>query len=192
MIASPSKAASSKGTWAGLARRIRVPLGFVFAAIYLWLADPRWSSIAAGLPILLSGIALRGAASGQLRKNTELATTGPYAYTRNPLYLGSLLIAAGFGIAGRNPWIGLGIVALLLGIYYPVILSEEEYLRTHFTEFEDYRERVPRLIPRFTSRGNPGRFSPELYRKHREYNAIIGSAFLIAALVGKMWLLHRF
>jgi protein-S-isoprenylcysteine O-methyltransferase Ste14 len=76
-----------------------VPLGFLFAAFFLVRAQPRWWSLAAGSAVALIGVGIRAVASGHVKKNEELAMTGPYAYTRNPLYLGSIVIAAGFALA---------------------------------------------------------------------------------------------
>jgi protein-S-isoprenylcysteine O-methyltransferase Ste14 len=73
--------------WAKIARRIRVPLGFAFAVLYFWLARPTWRFIAIGAVVILPGLLIRALASGHVRKNEALATSGPYAYTRNPLYL---------------------------------------------------------------------------------------------------------
>ncbi len=174
--------------WSRIARRIRVPLGFVFAVLYFWLAKPTWLFIAIGAGIAVVGIAIRAAAAGHVKKNRELTTTGPYAYTRNPLYLGSMIIALGFGIASRNWWVAVVIVALFLAIYLPVIRSEEAFLRSEFSGFDEYCTKVPRLIPRLTAAGvtERGTFSQELYLKHREYNAIIGAVLMIAALAVKV------
>ena len=175
--------------WPAFARRIRVPLSFAFAALYLWLARPQWWSIAAGSAIAGIGLWLRGLAAGHVRKSAEITTSGPYAYTRNPLYLGSMIIAAGFALAARNLWVALILAVLFAAIYYPVIRWEENYLRANFPEFVAYSARVPRLFPQWRSedaQGNP--FSRELYLKHREYNALIGSAAMLAALAIKvMW-----
>src|SRR4030081_2484779 len=122
-------AQQSPWTWSRIARRIRVPLGFVFAVIYIWLASPTRLSIAVGCLVAIPGVWLRAIAAGHVRKNAELTTTGPYAYTRNPLYLGSIIIALGFGVASRSLWVALTIVILFLAIYLPVIRSEEAYLR---------------------------------------------------------------
>jgi protein-S-isoprenylcysteine O-methyltransferase Ste14 len=178
-------------SWQKIARRIRVPLGFAFAAIYLWLAQPTMQSMIAGIFIIIVGLVIRAVASGHVKKNEELAITGPYAHTRNPLYLGSLILAGGFVVASRS-WIVAAIAAVLLfAIYLPVIRGEENFLRSRFPEFEEYSQRVPRLFPRLTPyRSGPGSFSPHLYWKHREYNAAIGAAFMIAALVAK-FILHR-
>lgn len=174
-------------TYSQIARRIRVPLGFVTAALFLWLARPTWMSIALGCVVALPGLWLRALAAGHVRKNAELTTSGPYAYTRNPLYLGSILIAAGFAIAANNPWVGVLLIAMFLAIYLPVIRSEEAFLRSTFPAFDDYARTVPRLVPRLTAaNAEPGSFSRELYRKHREYNALIGAGLLMLVLVAKL------
>lgn len=177
-------------SWTEVARRIRVPIGFVFAAYYLWRARPSWTCLAAGSAIVVVGLALRAYASGYLRKASELTTTGPYGYTRNPLYLGSLIIAAGFALAARSLWIALATAAIFLAIYLPVMRSEEQLLRSHFPGFDEYAGRVPRLLPRLSAEAGPrGRFSSNLYRQHREYNAALGAAAMLAALIFKLvWL----
>ncbi len=172
--------------WSKVARRIRVPMGFVVAALFLWLARPTWLSLAWSLWVVVPGIWLRAFASGYVRKNAELATTGPYAHTRNPLYLGSMLIAFGFAGASRSVWILLALAVLFAAIYVPTIRSEEEFLRARFPEFDEYARRVPRLLPRLTASqagvGEAGRFSRELYLQHREYNAVLGAVGIYAAL----------
>jgi protein-S-isoprenylcysteine O-methyltransferase Ste14 len=179
-------------SWNRIARRIRVPLGFAFAAAYIWLARPTILSIAVGSGIALLGLCIRALASGHVQKNEALATTGPYAYTRNPLYLGSLVLAVGFLIAARSWWLPLIAAGMLLAIYLPVIRSEEAFLRSRFPEFDDYASQVPRLVPRLRPYGNPSRpnsFSWHLYWKHREYNAVLGAGMMIAALIAKsVWL----
>jgi protein-S-isoprenylcysteine O-methyltransferase Ste14 len=173
--------------WASIARRIRVPLGFVFAALYIFLANPTSGSLLFGGALVIPGLALRSLASGHVQKNEELATSGPYAYTRNPLYLGSLVLACGFALASRSWWNVVCIVGLFLAIYIPVIRSEENYLRGRFPEFENYASHVPVLIPRFRAfNGKKGKFSTDLYLKHREYHALIGAVVIAAALLAKM------
>jgi protein-S-isoprenylcysteine O-methyltransferase Ste14 len=174
-------------TWSRIARRIRVPLGFAFAALYFWLARPTWWSIGAGTAVAFVGVLIRALASGHVRKNEELTTTGPYGYTRNPLYLGSIVIAIGFAVAARNLWIGVVLVILFLAIYLPVIRSEEEFLRGKFSNFDDYVAKVPRLLPRLTSASpESGSFSRALYMQHREYNALMGTLAMVCALVAKL------
>jgi Phospholipid methyltransferase len=184
--------------WQRVARRIRVPLGFATAALYLfelWRRSPRPAAIAWSLALVLPGLWLRGYAAGYVKKNRELTQTGPYAHTRNPLYLGSILIAAGFAVALLSWPVALVLAFMFLIIYIPVIASEERFLRATFADFEDYCRRVPRLIPRITP-GNPppassgavtevtsGKFSFALYLRHREYNAAIGAMLLYLSLL---------
>jgi protein-S-isoprenylcysteine O-methyltransferase Ste14 len=174
--------------WASIARRIRVPVGFAFAALYLWLARPTAISILGGTVLVIPGLLIRALASGHLQKNEQLATTGPYAYSRNPLYLGSLVLAVGFALAGRNWWIVAAIILIFLVIYVPVIRNEEAFLRSHFAEYAEYSRQVPMLFPRIGWPGaGPNDFSWDLYRKHREYNAALGALAMMAALVGKLF-----
>jgi protein-S-isoprenylcysteine O-methyltransferase Ste14 len=175
-----------------VARRIRVPLGFVFAALFLWRAQPTLRSILWSLVAVLPGLALRAYSSGYVNKNEELATSGPYAYTRNPLYLGSLIFALGFIGAARSWLLLICFVLLFAVIYTPTILSEEAWLRQKFPSCDDYCRRVPRLLPRLTpaDSASHGSFSPALYRKHREYNSLIGAAAVYCVLLLKWWLLR--
>lgn len=196
-----SEDGGSMQTWQRVARRIRVPLGFAVAALYLfelWRHPPQPAAIALSLALTLPGLWLRGYASGYVKKNRELTEAGPYARTRNPLYLGSMLIAAGFAIA-LDSWIIAVVLALGFAIVYiPVIASEERFLRAAFPLFDEYRRHVPRLIPRLTAykrqtNGAPAGsgitkdptsgFSWALYSKHREYNAAIGTILLYLSLL---------
>lgn len=173
--------------WSRVARRIRVPLGFGFAVLYFWLARPTWRFLALGAVLVVPGLLIRALASGHVRKNEALATSGPYAYTRNPLYLGSLLIGIGFAVASRSWWVGIALVVMFFAIYVPVIRAEEKFLREKFLEFEDYARRVPRMFPRIRGAfDDGGRFSFDLYWQHREYNALLGAVGMMAALVAKM------
>lgn len=177
--------------WSQIARRIRVPLGFLFAVFYFWLARPTWRSIALGAIVIVPGLLIRALASGHVRKNESLATSGPYAYTRNPLYLGSLLIGVGFAMAARSWWVGIALVVMFFAIYLPVIRDEETFLRRTFPEFEEYAQRVPRMLPRLTrhsvsEKESIAQFSFDLYLKHREYNALGGAMAMIALLILKM------
>jgi protein-S-isoprenylcysteine O-methyltransferase Ste14 len=193
--ASPPKIRSMQ--W--LARRIRVPLGFVTAALYVFEVARRPAhpeAIAWSLALVLPGLALRAIASGTVKKNRELTVTGPYSYTRNPLYLGSMLLAAGFAVALLSWPLALLLAVGFAVIYIPVIAGEEQFLREKFSGFEDYCRRVPRLIPRLTaakalsgqmtpsdSPDSSGGFSLALYREHREYNAALGAALLYLSLL---------
>jgi protein-S-isoprenylcysteine O-methyltransferase Ste14 len=179
--------------WQRVARRIRVPLGFVAAALYLFELlrhAPNPTAMAWSLTLVLPGLWLRGYASGYVKKNSELTMTGPYAFTRNPLYLGSMLVAAGFALALLSWSVALVLAAGFGVIYVPVIASEERFLRATFPEFDAYCSRVPRMLPRLTP-GTPGgqagagNFSLSLYLKHREYNSGMGAALLYLSL---LWL----
>lgn len=177
------------GEWSRVARRIRVPMGFAFALLYFWLAKPTWPSLALGTILIVPGLLIRALASGNVRKNEALATSGPYAYTRNPLYLGSLLIGIGFAIAARSWWVGAILVVMFFAIYLPVIRGEEKFLREKFPDFDDYSRRVPRMFPRLTpapSSKDSGGFSMDLYLKHREWNALLGAIAIVAVLIVKM------
>lgn len=174
-------------SWPRVARRIRVPLGFLSAAFFVWLARPTRISLIVGALVMIPGLLLRGFASGHVQKDQQLTTSGPYAYTRNPLYLGSLLLAAGFAIAARSGWVVTIMFLTLLLIYLPVVAGEERYLRNAFPEYDDYARHVPRLFPRVTPYGNSrGQYSPERYWKHREYEAAIGCIVMLAILLAKL------
>ena len=176
-------------TWSRVARRIRVPLSFAFAIAYAWLAHPTRTSLLAGGLLVVPGLLLRLLASGHVQKDRQLTTSGPYAYTRNPLYLGSLIMAAGFVVAARSGWILAMLIVMFIMIYVPVIAGEERYLRQTFPEYDDYARHVPRLAMRFTRYGNQrGSFSSDRYWQHREYQAVIGCLAVLAVLVVKlMW-----
>jgi protein-S-isoprenylcysteine O-methyltransferase Ste14 len=159
-------------------QRLRVPAGFVAGIAFLVLSKPDWISIALGVPVALAGLLIRGWASGCLRKNAELATTGPYAFTRNPLYFGSLVMAAGCAICGGSLWLGLALMALFMAIYLPVIRAEAAHLRRLFgPQYETWAAAVPMLWDGLT-RG----FDSGQYLRHREYRAALGFALVIAIL----------
>lgn len=170
-----------------MARRIRVPLGFIFALVYIWLARPTRTSLIAGALVLVPGLVLRGLASGHVQKDKQLTTSGPYAYTRNPLYLGSLILAAGFAIAARSWWIVAVMLLMFALIYVPVIAGEERYLRQTFPGYDDYARHVPRMWPRLTPYGSQrSAYSSARYWKHHEYEASIGCVAVLAVLVVKL------
>ena len=150
------------------------------------------------LLLVVPGVWLRAYAAGYVRKNAELTFTGPYAFTRNPLYLGSMLIAFGFAAAAGSWVILIALTTLFAAIYIPTIQSEEAYLREHFAGFDDYSARVPRLFPRLTPATFPanqnasgGRFSWQQWQHHREYNALMGAGAIYLALAVRLFLHHR-
>jgi protein-S-isoprenylcysteine O-methyltransferase Ste14 len=162
--------------YADAVARLRVPGGFLLVAMFAALSHPSAGSLLAGVPVSLAGLALRGWAAGCLAKNRELATGGPYAFVRNPLYIGTLLVAAGLVIASRSIVLGILFAAVFLLIYLPVIQLEEQHLRTLFPEYAGYAERVPALWPRLkpAPAQNPNPFRVALYLSNQEYQAAAG------------------
>ena len=164
------------GTWI---QRWRVPLGFVCAAAFLFFARPTPKALLIGASISLLGLALRAWATGHIRKNAQLATSGPYAYTRNPLYLGSFLLGLGFTVASGRLLLGLLFAALFLGIYLPVMRVEASTMAGLFSrEYDVYRRSVPLFFPRITpfreGESTRNRFDGNLYLRYREYRAALG------------------
>jgi protein-S-isoprenylcysteine O-methyltransferase Ste14 len=166
--------------------KLRVPGGFVLVAAFIWLSQPTTESLAWGLPLSLLGLALRAWAAGHLEKNSTLAESGPYARVRNPLYVGTLTVAAGFVVASRRWELGILFAVFFLLIYLPVVQLEEQHLRNLFPAFEEYCHRVPQLIPKLTGvRAGPKQFRFWLYKKNREYEAAGGFLLGVAILVLK-------
>jgi protein-S-isoprenylcysteine O-methyltransferase Ste14 len=170
-----------------LLSRLRVPLGFVVAIVFVVFSHPTWPTIAAGLPVALAGVALRAWASGHLRKNSALATGGPYAYTRNPLYFGSFLMVVGCCLGGGSWLLALFILATFLLVYLQVMMSESEHMSRLFeTEYRSWASEVPLFLPRLTAyrAGTEAAFDRSLYLQHREYRAFAGviTIFLVLAL----------
>jgi protein-S-isoprenylcysteine O-methyltransferase Ste14 len=171
--------------YADAVAKLRVFTGFVLVAAFLWLAKPTWLSLAAGLPFSIAGLALRAWAAGHLEKNLALTDSGPYKYVRNPLYLGTLAVAAGFVIAGRRWELGVLFAAVFFFIYLPVVELEEQHLRKLFPAYADYARRVPKLIPRAPAGSSKKPFQWALYRRNREYEALAGFLAGMALLCGK-------
>jgi protein-S-isoprenylcysteine O-methyltransferase Ste14 len=182
---------SVANSYSQLVSRVRVPAGFAMAAIYLLFAKPTPVRLAVGAMIALAGIAVRAASAGHVEKNRKLATSGPYAYTRNPLYLGSALAGLGFSIAGGRWWFLLLLAVFFAAVYLPVMRSEQAHLNLLFgDEYGTYARAVPLFWPRFTAWRAPGgrrqRFNPGLYRYNREYEALAAFLLIVLALWGKM------
>jgi protein-S-isoprenylcysteine O-methyltransferase Ste14 len=172
--------------YADAVAKLRVPGGFVLVAAFIWLSEPTWASLAAGLPISLLGLALRAWAAGHLEKNSTLAESGPYAHVRNPLYIGTLTVAAGLVVASRRWELGILFAAVFLLIYLPVVQLEEQHLRNLFPAFDEYCRRVPQLVPKLSGVARrPNRFRWWLYKKNREYEAAAGFLIGVGILVFK-------
>jgi protein-S-isoprenylcysteine O-methyltransferase Ste14 len=180
--------------------RWRVRAGYLAGVLYWLLARPTPHSIVYGAILTAFGLLVRGIASGHLRKDRELAVTGPYACTRNPLYLGSALLAAGFIVAGHS-WIAGLLVGAYFGVfYYAVMRNEEEDLLARFgAAFAEYAARVPLFFPRAPkvpveptgSALEGGKFSSAQYMRNREYKALIGTAVGLGIMWLRMWLRAR-
>jgi protein-S-isoprenylcysteine O-methyltransferase Ste14 len=171
--------------YADLVARLRVPFGFVLVLAFAWFAHPTARSMGAGLPISLAGLALRAWAAGHLEKNKDLAQSGPYAYVRNPLYIGTLLVAAGLVIAARQWALAPLFGAVFLLVYLPAIQLEEQHLRNLFPKFADYAQCVPALWPTLHPLVSTQAFRGSLYTYNREYQALLGFVAGVALLCVK-------
>lgn len=172
-------------SYADAVARLRVPAGFLLIAAFLYFASPDRQSLAAGVPIAVAGLLLRAWAAGHLEKNRQLATSGPYAMVRNPLYLGTLIVAAGFVVAARRWELGVIFALVFGGIYLPVIELEEQHLRKLFPSYAEYAARVPVLIPRFGKSGDSKPFQFRVYMVNQEYQAALGFLAGLAVLLWK-------
>jgi len=170
--------------------RWRVRLGYPLGLACLWLSEPSPESLQIGCLVAVVGLLLRGWAAGHLRKQKALTTSGPYAYTRNPLYLGNVILATGVAVAA-DAWPVAAIAAVYLAVFYPqAIWREVEELRERYGEaFRAYAEKVPLFWPRFRPGLRDGAsFSWAVYEENKEYRAVIGF-LLVAAL---LWLRMRY
>lgn len=176
--------------------RWRVRLGYPLAILVLWLARPTPRSILAAIPFGLIGLFVRARAAGHLRKQEVLTMTGPYAYTRNPLYFGSAILTLAAAIATYS-WISAAVSCFYFALFYSFVMRREEAeLRQHHgAAFDDYARAVPLFLPRLTpakvAAGSRGSFSFAQYKKNREYRAAIGFVCLLGVLLAIWWLRAR-
>jgi hypothetical protein len=168
--------------------RWRVRFGYPLAIAVLAFSQPTPRSISLGALVGAAGLCLRAYAAGYLHKQEVLSVTGPYAYTRNPLYLGSAMLALGAGIATHS-WTSACILVLYFAVFYSAVMrreAKELHLR-HGTSFEEYARTVPLFLPRLTPAKLPGNsagsFSLAQYRKNHEWQAAAGFLLLLFALV---------
>lgn len=176
--------------YADVVQRLRVTAGFGLLAAFLWFAAPSAATIAAGLPLSLAGLALRAWAAGHLAKNESLAVAGPYALTRNPLYLGSLIVALGLAVAGASLFLIILFLAIFVLVYYPVMELEEQHLRKLFPDYAAYADRVPLLLPVAGAKGPLGGFRWSLWRRNEEYKALLGFLVGVAYLAWRAGLMR--
>jgi len=176
-------------------RWLRLRSVWLLVIPFLWLARPTAGLLLLGGVLALLGLALRGWAAGVIRKERELTVHGPYAYTRNPLYLGSLLLGLGVVAAGGR-WIFLPLFPLFFALVYGrTIRGEEAILLRQFGEpYRDYVQSVPLLLPRLAPYRPSGeapplpRFSLARYRKNREWEAVLGVVAGFGFLAAKLFL----
>jgi protein-S-isoprenylcysteine O-methyltransferase Ste14 len=188
-----TQAHSNTPTWRSTLQRWRVPLGFISAILFVIASRPTWLLLLVGFPLAVAGSLVRAWASGHLRKNRELATDGPYAFTRNPLYFGSFLLVLGFSIGGGSWWLGLWLVTFFGLIYWPVIQTEAAHIEQLFgDDYRSWASRVPLFFPRFspgseTAQSSLSRsFDLQQYLNHREYRLTIGLLFVGLILIAKI------
>jgi protein-S-isoprenylcysteine O-methyltransferase Ste14 len=171
--------------YADFVQRLRVAGGFILLVAFAWLAHPSGASLAVGVPVSLLGLLLRAWAAGHLAKDQDLAVSGPYAYLRNPLYVGTLIVALGFVLAARNVWLVALFVAVFLLVYLPAVELEEQHLREIFTAYRQYANEVNRFVPGRRYDAGSKRFSVVLYSRNEEWKAALGWLIALA------WLLWR-
>lgn len=168
--------------------RWRVRVGYPVGIAAFYFARPQVKWLLGGAGIAIVGLFLRGYAAGHLRKHKQLAVSGPYAFTRNPLYLGSVLLAVGFSVASHS-WISALLLAAYLAIFYPVVIRREqsELQSLYGAAFMEYASQVPPFWPRLSpAMASTEKFSWPLYKQNREYEAAIGLAVAMAILYGLM------
>jgi protein-S-isoprenylcysteine O-methyltransferase Ste14 len=171
--------------YADFVQRLRVPAGFALLGTFAWLSRPEAAALLVGLAVSTLGLLLRAWAAGHLAKDRQLATTGPYAYLRNPLYAGTLIAALGVVMASRSVMLAIVFAVVFVLVYLPAIELEEQHLRGIFTDYARYAACVHRFVPFRKWPGSDGKFSFDLYRRNEEYKAAIG--FALAAL----WLVWK-
>ena len=176
-------------TFVRVLQRNRVFLGFVIAIVFLAFARPTPLTLAAGIGIAAIGVLLRAWACGHLRKSKELDVSGPYAHTRNPLYLGTFIIALGFGVASGSWWLFILVAVYIGSIYFPVMNVEAVVLEERLGRvYREYADNVPLIFPRLMPwKKADRRFDFQLYLKNGEYNAALGFAVASIFLALKLY-----
>ena len=168
--------------------RIRVPMGFCLAGLYLFMAKPTWSTLSFGLTLAFFGVIFRAWATGHIRKNSQLAIVGPYTLTRHPLYLGSFIIGLGFCLAGANLLVLIFFIICFFSLYIPVMRIEGKHLRKLFNhEYKKYEKSVPFFIPnKWPSKGINSVFQPNRYWNNKEYKVFLGFIIAFGLLILKL------
>jgi protein-S-isoprenylcysteine O-methyltransferase Ste14 len=174
--------------------RWRVRIGLIVAIAVILFARPTWIALVEGIFISLVGLSVRAWASGHLRKEKELAVSGPYRYSRNPLYLGNFILGIGIVVGARSWWV-LGLFVAYFGVFYPLIIRREKDRMKHLfpEQYEEYKKRVPSFFPSLKKRRFPSgiKFSWSLYKQNKEYRAFTGALIFWLILAAKILLLNR-
>jgi protein-S-isoprenylcysteine O-methyltransferase Ste14 len=187
----PAESAMPRRHWfpkpyADAVARLRVPAGFLMLAAFGWFSHPTGRALLYGIPLSVCGLALRAWAAGHLAKNQRLAQSGPYAATRNPLYLGTLITAMGLAAAAHNIGLAVLYAVIFMLVYLPAIELEEQHLTAILPGYKDFAARVPLLLPKWPKNWGPDAFCAALYVNNQEYQALIGW------VAGVAWLLIRY
>jgi protein-S-isoprenylcysteine O-methyltransferase Ste14 len=169
----------SKG-YADRVAKLRVVIGFVLVGLFAFLATPTLRNFFWGLPIAVAGLLIRGWAAGHLEKNQRLVTSGPYAWVRNPLYVGTFITAMGLAVMAKQPLLAWIFFLVFYFVYLPVVELEEQHLAKLFPEFREYAMRVRMFWPKYPEGGSGKPFEWRVYKKNEEYQAALG--FLVGAI----------
>jgi protein-S-isoprenylcysteine O-methyltransferase Ste14 len=174
-------------------RWLRLRAVWLLVIPFLWLAHPTGWLLVAGGALGALGLAVRAWAAGLIRKDAELMTQGPYAHTRNPLYLGSLLLGLGAVVAGGRWWFVAAFLVFFIAVYGPTMKREEVLLENLFGEhYRSYAANVPLLAPkllpyRTIAKNGDGKFSLQRYRANREFDALVGALLGFGFLAVKLF-----
>lgn len=175
-------------------RELRLRSAWLLILPFFYFASPTPGLMAAGVALSASGLVVRAWAAGTIHKDRVLTTGGPYAYTRNPLYLGSLVLGFGVVVAGGEVWFAALFAGFYAVMYGATMRQERRSLEDLFGDsYREYAERVPPLLPRLTAYCGPSDdetpFSVDRYMRHKEWEALLGSAAGFGLLAAKMiWL----
>ena len=173
-------------------RGLRLRAVWLLVVPFLWLAVPTPALLAVGASMTALGLLIRAWAAGTIHKERELTVTGPYAYTRNPLYVGTLCVGLGFSVAGGH-WVWPALfLTFYAGVYGRTMAGEAVLLTEMFGErFEHYAANVPALVPRLTPYRpawvQGGGFTLARYKRNREWEALLGAVAGFAFLSLKWW-----
>lgn len=177
-----------------ISRKIRLRAVWLLILPFFWFARPTPTLLAVGAGLAALGLLLRASAAGFIHKDRELTTTGPYAHTRNPLYLGSFLLGLGITVAGGLAVFVAVFVAFFAFVYTRTIRHETRQLQGIYGEaYTAYASNVPVFLPRLTPyRASPDEaragFSSQRWRRNREYEALLGAVVGFAVLTARMWM----